>query len=224
MSLFGGDTSGSQGALLSSLFRQAGMQNALNVMSPQYLEALKTLQGKNFLDKYSNAGGGSLEMYLSSLGLGDGGAAAQKAFKTGPGYQFRMDQGLQGVDRGASANGLLGSGNAAMALNDYAQGVANQEYGGWQDRLGGLAQMGFAAAQGQTARQGRIADLQYGYGRDQANLISGAANSNADAMNRGYEQDAMSRAMGQQNLFGGIGGLLNLGLGGYRAYKNLPAY
>lgn len=223
MSIFGGDTSGSQGALLSSLLRQAGMQNALNVMSPQYIEALKTLQGKNYYDPYSKAGGLGLGMLQNALGLkgAAGNAAAQNAFQTGPGYQFALSQGLQGVDRGASAKGLLGSGNAAMALNDYAQGMANQEYGNWLSRLGGLSQMGLSAAAGQTGRQNSIANLQYGYGRDQANLISGTANSNADAMNRGYEQDAMSRAQGQANLFGGIGGLLNLGLGGYRAFQGL---
>jgi hypothetical protein len=51
-----------------------------------------------------------------------------------------------------SARGFLGSGNAAMALNDYAQGMANQEYGNWLSNLGGMGREGLAAAQGRMAR------------------------------------------------------------------------
>lgn len=45
-----------------------------------------------------------------------------------PSYQWRLNQGLEGVNRGMAATGGLGSGNRATALNDYAQGQASTEF------------------------------------------------------------------------------------------------
>lgn len=51
-----------------------------------------------------------------------------------PGYQFRLQQGLQAVQNSAAARGGLLGGNAAKAMNDYAQGSASQEYGNVYNR------------------------------------------------------------------------------------------
>lgn len=56
-----------------------------------------------------------------------------------PGYQFRLAQGLEGIDRNASAKGLLGSGNRLMELMRYGQDYASQEFGNEIGRLSGLA-------------------------------------------------------------------------------------
>lgn len=56
-----------------------------------------------------------------------------------PGYQFRLAQGLEGIDRNASAKGLLGSGNRLMELMRYGQDYASQEFGNEIARLSGLA-------------------------------------------------------------------------------------
>ena len=45
-----------------------------------------------------------------------------------PGYQFQLQQGLQGVQQGAAAKGGLLSGAAGQAMNTYAQGQAAQGY------------------------------------------------------------------------------------------------
>ena len=45
-----------------------------------------------------------------------------------PGYQFQLQQGLQGVQQGAAAQGGLLSGAAGQAMNNYAQGQAAQGY------------------------------------------------------------------------------------------------
>ena len=45
-----------------------------------------------------------------------------------PGYQFQLQQGLQGVQQGAAAKGGLLSGAAGQAMNNYAQGQAAQGY------------------------------------------------------------------------------------------------
>src|SRR3954467_1522347 len=44
-----------------------------------------------------------------------------------PGYQFRIDQGLQALQRSQRATGISG-GAQLKAINDYAQGAASQEY------------------------------------------------------------------------------------------------
>jgi hypothetical protein len=46
-----------------------------------------------------------------------------------PSYAWRFNQGQQAVERSAAARGLLGSGNAAIELQQYGQGAASQEYG-----------------------------------------------------------------------------------------------
>ena len=45
-----------------------------------------------------------------------------------PGYQFQLQQGLQGVDRGAAARGGLNTGGTLKAENNYAQGLAGTTY------------------------------------------------------------------------------------------------
>jgi hypothetical protein len=45
-----------------------------------------------------------------------------------PGYQFQLQQGLQGVQQSAASKGRLLSGAAGQAMNNYAQGQAAQGY------------------------------------------------------------------------------------------------
>ena len=50
-------------------------------------------------------------------------------FQTDPSYQWRLSQGLKGVERGAAARGTLLTGGTQKALTDYGQHAASQEYG-----------------------------------------------------------------------------------------------
>ena len=45
-----------------------------------------------------------------------------------PGYQFQLQQGLQGIQQGVAAKGGLMSGAAGQAMGNYAQGQAAQGY------------------------------------------------------------------------------------------------
>jgi hypothetical protein len=56
-----------------------------------------------------------------------------------PGYQFTLQQGLQGTERAASAQGLMGSGNLLASLTEYAAGLASQTWGQEIDRLSTLS-------------------------------------------------------------------------------------
>jgi len=56
-------------------------------------------------------------------------------FQADPGYQFRMDEGMRGVEGSAAARGGLLSGAAQKAIQKYGQGLASQEYGNAYSRF-----------------------------------------------------------------------------------------
>lgn len=68
-----------------------------------------------------------------------------KFFEPSMDYQFRLDQGLDAVGTSKSVNGLLRSGSALKAINNYAQNTAASEYGNWWNRQKGLVDTGSSA-------------------------------------------------------------------------------
>lgn len=63
-----------------------------------------------------------------------------------PGYQFQLNQGLQGVARQAAAGGLGASGNALVAANQYSQDYAQNAHQGYLSNLNTVMQQGQSAA------------------------------------------------------------------------------
>src|SRR5882672_1107211 len=61
-----------------------------------------------------------------------------------PGYKFAFGQGQQAVERSAAARGFLGSGNEAIALQEYGMGFANDYLHQQEQFLAGLAGTGIA--------------------------------------------------------------------------------
>jgi len=102
---------------------------------------LKALEG---LGIYENAGKQSLERILA--GLGEGGEFSTKFdfngkdFLNDKGVQFRIQQGQKALANSAAAKGLIG-GNVVRATEEFAQGVASDEYGKAFDRSKGTFQM-----------------------------------------------------------------------------------
>ena len=88
---------------------------------------------------------------MGSLGLGQqGGAGQQQAvdrFRASPGYQNGLSQSLQQTQRAGAAQGLGGSGAEQMEAQKRAQGMADKEYGNYQNQLGGLARGGMQGAE-----------------------------------------------------------------------------
>jgi hypothetical protein len=56
-----------------------------------------------------------------------------------PSYQWRFDQGMESVNRGSAASGLLNSGNRLAELTNYGQGAASQEFQNQFSRLATLS-------------------------------------------------------------------------------------
>lgn len=95
-------------------------------------------------------------------------------FTQTPGYQFRVQQGEQGVLNNLSALGMKNSGKALKALESFRQGIASDEYNNWLNRIAGVAGMG----QTQT---------------NQTNALSMQAASN---MGNAYQDAGQARASG----------------------------
>lgn len=167
-------------------------------------------------DPYVKSGAAATGMYSNALGLNGaaGNTAATNAFQAGPGYQFAMDQGTNAALRGASAAGMLNSGNTLTALTGFGQGLANQEYGGWLDRLSGASAQGLNAVNGQAGALGGLASLYQNTAGDRLGLEGTVAqgkmgNNNAWASGKEANNGAASSLFG--NL---IGGGLKLATGG----------
>jgi hypothetical protein len=129
---------------------------------------------------------------------------------TMPGYQWGMNQALEGVNRGAGASGLLNSGNRLTALQDRAEGYAqswqnqiyNQLLGNVNANVAGGNQ--FLNAQGQGF--GQLANL--------AGVNAGSPVANAQLMMQGRTNQANS-------IGAGIGGIANGAVGGLSAIQRL---
>lgn len=94
-------------------------------------------------------------------------------FEASPDYNFRLTEGMKGVNQGAVVGGSLRSGAALKALNDYAQNTASSEYGNWYNRQLAGAGLG-QAANAQNAQAGQFFAGQAGNALQQnaANLAS----------------------------------------------------
>jgi hypothetical protein len=109
-------------------------------------------------------------------------------FNADPGYQFRMDQGQQALERSAAARSGLLSGRAAKDTLKFAQGLGSQEYGNAFNRY-------------QAERSARLNPLQSlsGVGQSAANTIGeyGTQGANAQAAGRVGAANAITNGLGQ---------------------------
>lgn len=76
---------------------------------------------------------------------GSAGSPDYSNFFASPDYQFRKDQGMQGIERSLAARGLATSGNALSALADYNSNLAAGEFGNYFNRQAALAGIGQSA-------------------------------------------------------------------------------
>lgn len=94
-----------------------------------------------------------------------------------PGYQFRMDQGVNALNRSLAATGNRLSGRAVKAATRYGQGLASQEFSNRFNRLASLSGRGQAAVEtsGQAGMQaaGQIGNSLMAGGRARAAGIAG---------------------------------------------------
>ncbi len=131
-------------------------------------------------------------------------------FYASPGYQFRMDEGINALDKSAAARGRLRSGAQNKALTRYGQGLASEEFGNYTSRLAQIAGLGSGAATNSasftTQGAGNVANAMAGIG---ATRQSGYESWGRTAANIGnIFGDAYLRSrnngLGQVNGMGGL--------------------
>jgi hypothetical protein len=139
---------------LSEPYRQAGLTGQNRLME--------------LLGLGGNTGAAGYGQYSRDFGMQD--------FQQDPGYAFRLSEGLKQLGSQARAQGGAGGGRTMMGIQNYAQGLASQEYGNAFNRyqtnrqnqlapLGSLMSSGQAAAVGQAAQAGQ-------YGANASNMLS----------------------------------------------------
>src|SRR5262245_39310004 len=81
--------------------------------------------------------GDAASLYLDALGMRgpEGVSRAQGAFTTSPGYNFALDQGLEAINRSRNISGQLAGGNTSRQAQQFGQGLAQQEYSNFLNRL-----------------------------------------------------------------------------------------
>lgn len=122
---------------------------------------------------------------LSQLFGFDGSAPDQSVFQTSPDYQFRKEQGMEGIAQtlGASGQGAF-SGNALRSLNQHNSDLASGEFGNFVNRRLAMAGLGqnanFQAGQGVMNNGANVGNalMQQGNARASGILGSGAAINN----------------------------------------------
>ena len=100
-----------------------------------------------------------------------------------PSYQFRLNQGINALDKSAASKGMLLSGAQQKAINNYAQDAASQEYSNVYQR--GL----------QTQNQQYAQDLS-AYQQNMNNALT-SYNSDVALGNQRYNQISNALGMGQ---------------------------
>lgn len=90
-------------------------------------------------------------------------------FQVDPGYQFRLKEGLNAVNAASAARGKLRSGDAARALQERGEGLANQGYNDWYQRQ--LAAYNASRGAFQDTRNFGTDQSRYLQGRQDANFI-----------------------------------------------------
>jgi hypothetical protein len=123
-----------------------------------------------------------------------------------PGYQFRMQQGQNAIERSAAARGSLNSGATLKALTDYGQNMGSQEYQNAYNRFNNdqsnrFNRLSSIAGIGQTANSQVV-----NAGENYANQVSG----NQIAMGNARSANQIAGANQQSNTLGQIGSIVAL--------------
>lgn len=148
---------------LQEPFRQAGLKGQNRLME------LLGLDGDPNSPGYGSA--------MRDFGMQD--------FQTDPGYQFRQEQGQQGLERSAAARGGLLSGAAMKDAMRFNQGLASDEYTNAFNRF-------------QTNRSNKLNPLQSlaGVGQSSTNQIANAGQTYANNAGNAMMGAADARASG----------------------------
>ncbi|RJP45506.1 hypothetical protein C4587_01005 [Candidatus Parcubacteria bacterium] len=207
---------------LGALWQLIGAGQGIGELGKAHEQAVGRF-GENYYDPFTKAYGfapGLLANFYGGEGA-PGFDAAYQRFTESPTYQYGLNQGEESVKRNAASLGRLGSGNTLMDLNKFGQDYASQRLGQYLSGLGGIADAGFNAAQGQTGRQETLAGIDIQRGLGAANIWNNVGNNLAEL----YQPRPQQGGGIGGAIAGGLklGGQLLGGLGGLGGFKPLGA-
>ena len=133
------------------------------------------------LAPFRTAGGSAVGVAsdLSGANGPDAANAAMANFQTDPGYQFQLQQGLRAVDAGAASQGMLRSGATLKAEDTFGQGLAEQDFTNYYNRLFNLSALGETAAAGGSPSAIAAGNSAQTAGTQQASIYGSAASGAA---------------------------------------------
>lgn len=115
-------------------------------------------------------------------------------YKQSPGYGWLQKQGIDALNRGASASGKLDSGQRSKDLISYGQGLALQDYTGYLGRLeslmnryAGTSQVGQSATNTTTNLGSNVATNIGNINQNQANAVASGQINQANARTGLYQ-------------------------------------
>jgi hypothetical protein len=159
---------------------QQGYQSALGAIAPLYGQAAGAYdQAGGLFNPMVGYGQQGVGAYMDAAGLNgaEGTQRAQGAFQAGPGYQWQLNQGTDALARTANARGMRTSGNTAVDTMKYGQGLANQEWGNYVNRLNPIMNMYGAGIAGQAGALGSKAGVLQNQANATGSLHSGMGNA-----------------------------------------------
>lgn len=142
-------------------------------------------------------------------------------FESDPGYQFRLSEGINALDKSASARGRLLSGAQDRAITRYASNLASQEYGNAFNRAATEYGMESGRRQNQFNQLASLANI--GQVANQSdvnarqNMASGVAQSTRAAGNA-IAQNAINQGNTRASAYQGYAQAANQGLQNYLLY------
>jgi hypothetical protein len=131
------------------------------------------------------------------------------------GYQFRLDQGNQGLNaRRAATGNRLGS-QALRDISDYNQGAASQEYGNAYSRYTNIQNNIFSRLSGLAGAGSSVGSANQGAGANVGQGIAGNTQTGVGNSNGYLTSGANAGAAGQIGSTNAIVGGINTGLNNY---------
>ena len=233
----------SAGASMYGASKQAGAAQSAQDLQAQEAQNALDAQNKQWQQTQENqapwlaAGKQALGNLTSQFG--NGGPQWNQTFtaptgateQNDPGYQFRLQQGMDALQNSAAARGNLLTGGTAKSVNNYAQDYASNEYGNVYNRALGQYQQNYNQfQQAQNNMFNREAAIS-GVGQTAANTLASAGQSAANNtaninLTSGQQQGqqinnaAYQTASGYAGAANAFSGLTN-GLGNYSMLQQI---
>lgn len=206
-----------------------GRQDAQAANSQNQAEAKKAREA---VSPWTSAGGSALNKISNLLGLGhfvnNNGTYeldnsnvkgdqdnALAGFQTSPGYQWRKTEGVNALDRSASAKGRTLSGGQIKAVQSFGDGLASDEYRNYIGDLTNVSGTGASATSGANATSAGLVQGGSNALVQGGNMMMQGGMARGSAYERGANAMASGISSGAQNMLGGAYMFRKkLGLGG----------